>query len=214
MSFVNVSPELVASAGQSVAGIGSALDQAHAAAASTTTSVVAAAEDEVSTAIAAVFRAHGHTFNAASAQMSNSLANFTSALQQTAHAYNSAESANNTLVQSVIDAFHITGIQIFPPTQSVYFNVGGYGWQVRAAGQGTFYVSGTIPPHVRFPVEYWLTTQTPLPINAIVSGGETTVYYGPGIFTEIRPTGQGYHGKTETFDVTGVDVITVPTPWL
>ncbi len=59
MSFVIAAPELMTPATTDVAGIVSLLSEVNAAAAVLTTGVLAAAEDEVSTAIAAVFSAHG-----------------------------------------------------------------------------------------------------------------------------------------------------------
>ncbi len=96
MSFVNVSPELVASAAQNVASIGSALEQAHAVAAPATTSLVAAAEDEVSAAIAAVFSGHGQAFQAVSARAVNSLTGFEASLKNAASHYGAAELENLT----------------------------------------------------------------------------------------------------------------------
>jgi len=100
MSFVNLSPELVASAAQNVAGIGSALDQAHVVAAPATTSVVAAAEDEVSAAIAAVFSGHGQAFQAASAQAAQFHAGFVQTLGGAGGAYAAAEAAGAGLVNT------------------------------------------------------------------------------------------------------------------
>ncbi|MCY0610306.1 PE domain-containing protein, partial [Klebsiella pneumoniae] len=54
MSFVNVAPQLVSTAAADAARIGSAINTANTAAAATT-QVLAAAQDEVSTAIAALF---------------------------------------------------------------------------------------------------------------------------------------------------------------
>ena len=64
MSYVIAAPEMLAAAAADVAGIGSSLSEANAAAATQTTGVLAAAEDEVSTAIAALFSAHGQGFQA------------------------------------------------------------------------------------------------------------------------------------------------------
>ncbi len=57
MSFVNVAPQLVSTAAADAARIGSAINTANTAAAATT-QVLAAAQDEVSTAIAALFGSH------------------------------------------------------------------------------------------------------------------------------------------------------------
>jgi len=63
VSFVFVSPDVVAAASGNLAGVGSAISQAHAAAAPMTTSVVAAAGDEVSASVAALFSEHGAAFH-------------------------------------------------------------------------------------------------------------------------------------------------------
>lgn len=55
MSYVTAMPELVTAAAADLAGIGSTIEGANAAAAGPTTNLLAAAEDEVSTAIAALF---------------------------------------------------------------------------------------------------------------------------------------------------------------
>src|SRR5208337_63208 len=68
MSYLVAVPELVASAATDLSNIGAALTDAHVAAAAPTTSVLAAAEDEVSAAIAALFGAHGQTYQALGAQ--------------------------------------------------------------------------------------------------------------------------------------------------
>ncbi|CCK63109.1 Conserved protein of unknown function, PE-PGRS family protein (fragment) [Mycobacterium canettii CIPT 140070017] len=59
MSFVSVAPQLVSTAAADAARIASAINTANTAAAAATTMVLAAAQDEVSTAIAALFGSHG-----------------------------------------------------------------------------------------------------------------------------------------------------------
>ncbi|CFR84317.1 PE PGRS family protein [Mycobacterium tuberculosis] len=70
MSFVNVAPQLVSTAAADAARIGSAINTANTAAAATT-QVLAAAQDEVSTAIAALFGSHGQHYQAISAQVAH-----------------------------------------------------------------------------------------------------------------------------------------------
>lgn len=62
MSFLAVTPELVASATADLLGIRSVLDAAQTAAAAPTTNVLAAAADEISTALARMFAGHGQDF--------------------------------------------------------------------------------------------------------------------------------------------------------
>ncbi len=68
MSFVLVSPDVVAATASELAGIGSSLSTAHALAATPTTGIVVAAGDEVSAAIAALFSGHGQAYQSLAAQ--------------------------------------------------------------------------------------------------------------------------------------------------
>lgn len=68
MSFVIAVPDFIGSAATDLTGIGSTLSAANAAAAIPTTEILAAAEDEISTAIAALFASHAQAYQAASAQ--------------------------------------------------------------------------------------------------------------------------------------------------
>ncbi len=81
MSFVNVAPQLVSTAAADAARIGSAINTANTAAAATT-QVLAAAQDEVSTAIAALFGSHGQHYQAISAQVAAYQQRFVLALSQ------------------------------------------------------------------------------------------------------------------------------------
>jgi hypothetical protein len=65
MSYVIAAPEMMTSAATDLAGIGSALSEAHAAAATPTVALVPAAADEVSAAVTKVFSAHAASFQAA-----------------------------------------------------------------------------------------------------------------------------------------------------
>ncbi|WP_415624221.1 PE family protein, partial [Mycobacterium intermedium] len=59
MTFLLVSPELVAAAASDVAGIGLSVSAANAVAARSTTGLVSAAADEVSRAVAVLFSGYG-----------------------------------------------------------------------------------------------------------------------------------------------------------
>jgi hypothetical protein len=61
-SFVLVDPSAVAHAAEKLAQIGAAIADQNAAAASPTTGILPAAADEVSAALAALFGAHGETY--------------------------------------------------------------------------------------------------------------------------------------------------------
>lgn len=98
MSFVNVAPQLVSTAAADAARIGSAINTANTAAAATT-QVLAAAQDEVSTAIAALFGSHGQHYQAISAQVAAYQQRFVLALSQAGSTYAVAEAASATPLQ-------------------------------------------------------------------------------------------------------------------
>jgi hypothetical protein len=101
MSFAVVATEIVAAASVDLDGIGSALTLANVAATPATIGVVAAAEDEVSLAVAALFSAHGQTFQQLSSQATAWHAQFVQALNQAGRLYASAEAANVSPLQGV-----------------------------------------------------------------------------------------------------------------
>ncbi|KCF81317.1 PE-PGRS family protein PE_PGRS17 [Mycobacterium tuberculosis KT-0022] len=105
MSFVNVAPQLVSTAAADAARIGSAINTANTAA-SATTQVLAAAQDEVSTAIAALFGSHGQHYQAISAQVAAYQERFVLALSQAGSTYAVAEAASATPLQNVLDAIN------------------------------------------------------------------------------------------------------------
>ena len=102
-SFVFASPDVVTSASQDLAGIGSALRQANAAAAFPTTLVVAAAQDEVSGAIAALFGNYGQDFQALNAQVAAFHEQFVQALNGSGFAYAAAEATNAAATAAASD---------------------------------------------------------------------------------------------------------------
>ena len=87
MSFVVTAPEVVTSAAENLAGIGSSLGEATAAAAAPTTGIATAAADEVSAAISQVFGTYGREFHAAAAQAAAFHDEFVSLLNGGAAAY-------------------------------------------------------------------------------------------------------------------------------
>ncbi|PHP11856.1 PE PGRS family protein, partial [Mycobacterium tuberculosis variant bovis] len=105
MSFVNVAPQLVSTAAADAARIGSAINTANTAAAATT-QVLVAAQDEVSTAIAALFGSHGQHYQAISAQVAAYQERFVLALSQAGSTYAVAEAASATPLQNVLDAIN------------------------------------------------------------------------------------------------------------
>ncbi len=100
MACVIVSPGLVVDAAQNLASIGTAVDQAHEAAAPATTSVLASAEDEVSTAIAAVFSEQARAFHAAAARAAQFHNQFVQTLSGSGAAYRAAEAAGASSLQA------------------------------------------------------------------------------------------------------------------
>ena len=115
MSFVIVGPDLLITAATDLAGISSAINAANAAAAATTTGVVAAAADEVSAQIAALFGAHGRSFQALSAQAAAFHDQFVQALTAGAGSYASAEAANaaQTVQQDVLNVINAPALALF-----------------------------------------------------------------------------------------------------
>jgi triacylglycerol lipase len=106
MSYVIAAPEFVTAAAADLGNIGSTLNAANAAAATHTTGVLAAAEDEVSTAMAALFSAHGQGFHALGAQAAAFHDQFVRALNGAVGAYAAAEAANASPLAAVAQAAH------------------------------------------------------------------------------------------------------------
>jgi hypothetical protein len=96
MSLLSIAPDIVASASENLAGLGSALRSANAAAATHTTSIAAPAADEVSAAITAVFGTHAQGFQAASAKAAAFHDDFVNLLNGGAAKYVGAEAANSS----------------------------------------------------------------------------------------------------------------------
>ncbi|WP_459797547.1 PE family protein, partial [Mycobacterium riyadhense] len=101
MSFVIAAPEMVATAAQNVAGLGSMLQAANAAAAVATTGLVPAAGDEVSAAIAAFFGTHAQQYQALSAQAAAFQDRFVQTLNSAGRVYAAAEAANASPLQAL-----------------------------------------------------------------------------------------------------------------
>ncbi len=91
MTSMIAEPQLIATAAEDAAGIGSALNQAKTAAAVQTTGVVAAAEDEVSAVTASFFNAYGQEYQALLQQANAFHEQFVGALTAASNAYAQAE---------------------------------------------------------------------------------------------------------------------------
>jgi triacylglycerol lipase len=116
-------PDMMTSAATELATIGSDLGAAHSAAAAETTAVLAAAEDEVSTAIAALFSDHGHGFRAVCTQAARFHTQFVQALTSSAGSYAGAEAANLAALKYTLETaiFGSPAISPVPATQHPTF---------------------------------------------------------------------------------------------
>lgn len=101
MSFVSVTPALVAAAASDLAGIGSAVTAANLAAMLSTTQLLAAGGDEVSAAIAALLGEHGQAYQVISAETAKLHGQLVQALDVGAGAYAAAEAANTSPLQAL-----------------------------------------------------------------------------------------------------------------
>ncbi len=98
MSYLFAAPEALTSTAKDVGSIGSAITTAGSNASGPTTGLLVAAEDEVSAAIANVFGAYGHEYQAALAQAATFHNQFAQALAAAGSAYAEAEAANASLI--------------------------------------------------------------------------------------------------------------------
>lgn len=94
MSFVTTQPEVLAASASTLQGIGCAVDTVSTAAAGPTTAIVPAAADEVSALTAAQFAAHGHLYQAVSAQAAAIHEMFVQVMKVSAGTYAVTEAAN------------------------------------------------------------------------------------------------------------------------
>src|SRR6516225_80333 len=113
MSFLIATPEIVSAAATDLAALGSMLSAANAAAATATTGVLPAAFDEVSAAIAALFGAHGQTYQALGAQALTFQERFVQLLGDGASMYATAEA---NIVQALTSAAPGSAQAIVPAT--------------------------------------------------------------------------------------------------
>ena len=113
MSFLIATPEILSAAATDLAALGSMLSAANAAAATATTGVLPAAFDEVSAAIAALFGAHGQTYQALGAQALTFQERFVRLLGDGASMYATAEA---NIVQALTSAAPGSAQAIVPAT--------------------------------------------------------------------------------------------------
>jgi PE family len=113
MSYVITSPEIVTTAATRLANVGSTISEANAAATAPITGVLAAGTDEVSMGVAALFSGHAQAYQALSTQAAAFHAQFVQALDGAGASYASAEAANASPLQEVLNAINA-------PTQALF----------------------------------------------------------------------------------------------
>ncbi|KZS72885.1 hypothetical protein A4G26_23990 [Mycobacterium kansasii] len=106
MTFVTATPQALTAAATDLISIGSTIDAATAAAATPTTALLAAGADEVSAAIAALFGAHGQAYQVLSAHAAAFHQQFVQALTAATGQYVSAEAANVSPLQDLLNALN------------------------------------------------------------------------------------------------------------
>ncbi|MCV7079508.1 PE family protein, partial [Mycobacterium szulgai] len=106
MSYMAVTPEILADAAADVAGIGVAVRAASAAASIPTTGLLAAGADEVSAALAALFGAHAQGYQAVSVQVATFHQQFVRALTAAATSYAGAEAAAVSPLQVLLNVIN------------------------------------------------------------------------------------------------------------
>lgn len=104
MAYVVVGPQRIGLAAGDLVRLGSMIGAANATAQASTTQLLAAAEDEVSTAVAALFGEHGQAYQVFSAQAARFHQQFVQALNAGAGAYAAAEATNASLMQTVVQS--------------------------------------------------------------------------------------------------------------
>jgi PE-PPE domain-containing protein/PE family protein len=115
VSYIVATTDLLTTAAEDLAGIGSAVNAATAAAASPTTSVLAAGADEVSTRIATLFGAQAVEFQALTAQAAQLHDRFVLTLAADADAYLTTEIANVNLAGASATGSAAAGTRITVP---------------------------------------------------------------------------------------------------
>lgn len=102
MSVVTAVPEFMAAAAQDLSGVGSTIETAAAAAAAPTSAVLPPAADDVSAELAALFCAHGQSYQEVSFQTSAFHHEFAGAFRAAAASYAEAEALNSSPLQAAM----------------------------------------------------------------------------------------------------------------
>jgi hypothetical protein len=174
MSFLRVTPDMVASAAGNLENIGSTLTAANAAAAAPTTGIVAPAADDVSAALRALFGTHAQEYQALGAQASAFHEQFVDALNGGANQYVSAEAANvqlNLLNAINAPAQALLGHPLIGTAHAAQGAPVGGGGTGTSGGGGTPTTPVTGPGTSEpFSVQVW-NEQTPLgPVSLTLNG--------------------------------------------
>jgi PE family len=103
-SYVMAAPEMMAAAATDLAGIGSALSEAHMAAAPPTVGLVPAAADEVSAGVAHLFSRYAADFRGLAGRAAAFHEQFVQHLTAGAFSYTSTEAASASFLQPIVNA--------------------------------------------------------------------------------------------------------------
>ncbi|WP_263988142.1 PE family protein, partial [Mycobacterium conspicuum] len=122
-------PDIIACAATDLAAVGSALAGAHASAAAPTVGILAAAQDEVSSAIAAVFSSYAVEYQRINQDAAAYHAKFVRALDTAASAYAGAEAANASALSDLTLAGVFNSL-IYQPTYTI-----GQAWITSRVGE-------------------------------------------------------------------------------
>jgi triacylglycerol lipase len=190
LSYVVALPEVMSAAAADVASIGSVVETASRGVAGATTGLLAAAEDEVSTAIAASFSAHGQGYQALSAQALAFHERFVQALTGATGAYAAADAASASPLAAVEQA--VLGvqqeIQQLPTTLSAGFSTGLASLNSAPGSLVSGLLAGDIPPFS------WVLGNSPPPLLNLLLGQtvQYTTYEGMSVvqITPAHPTGE------------------------
>ncbi|MEI7714728.1 MAG: PE family protein [Mycobacterium sp.] len=202
MSYVNAAPQLMARAAAEVAGIGSAIDQAHGVAAPATTFVLPAAADEVSAAVAAFFSESGQSFSDLGAKAAAFHSEFANLLNGGAGQYLDAEIASAQQMSAPVVNAAARNESGQPGWRNGLFGGNSNGGGSGQSGSGNGNLSGNAGG-----------TGSGLSglANGILSGTPSSqnfsTMYGPFTISgtqTVTPAGQGFAGTTNASVALGV----------
>ncbi|WP_459758480.1 PE family protein, partial [Mycobacterium riyadhense] len=112
MTFLIATPDVMASAATDLASIGSTISGANLAAAVPTTNMLATAGDEVSAAVAELFTSYARAYQALGIQAEAFHQQFVRALDASVGSYASAEAANASPLQELLDVINAPALAL------------------------------------------------------------------------------------------------------